>query len=114
MQYAAKHNVICVASGGNDGREELVVYPAANRGVIGIGSTTTLDKRRRFSNYDTPSVRMAAPGEALITTYPGNNYAGVWGTSFSTALTSGTVAPLAQINPPDHPGQSRKRAAPRL
>jgi len=44
-------------------------------------------------------VDRAAPGEALITTYPGNNYAGVWGTSFSTALTSGGVALLVQLSP---------------
>ncbi len=98
MQYAWSHDVICVASGGNQGRN-LAVYPAADKGVIGVGATNDQDERSPFSNYDTPSVRMAAPGEALITTYPGNNYAGVWGTSFSTALTSGAVALLAQINP---------------
>ena len=97
MQYAWSHNVICVASGGNDGRR-LTVYPAADRGVIGVGSTNASDRRSSFSNYGAPSVRMAAPGEALITTYPGNNYAGVWGTSFSTALTSGAVALLAQLD----------------
>ena len=98
IDYAASHNVICIASGGNEGRK-LTVYPAANRGVIGVGSTSAQDKRSSFSNYDTSSVRMAAPGEALITTYPGNNYAGVWGTSFSSALTSGAAALVVQVNP---------------
>ena len=101
IQYATNHNVICIASGGNDGKRE-VVYPAAIPGVIGVGSTTALDKRSFFSNYGAPSVRMAAPGEALITTYPGNNYAGVWGTSFSAALTSGAVALLLQVKPHLH------------
>ena len=31
----------------------------------------------------------AAPGEALITLFPGGNYAAVWGTSFSSALVAG-------------------------
>ena len=101
IQYATSHNVICIASGGNDGKRETV-YPAAIPGVIGVGSTTALDKRSFFSNYGYPSVRMAAPGEALITTYPGNNYAGVWGTSFSAALTSGAVALLLQVKPHLH------------
>ncbi len=105
IQYAWSLNVICVASGGNEGRENVVVYPAADKGVIGVGSTNALDQRSRFSNYDTPSVRLAAPGEALITAYPGNNYAGVWGTSFSTALTSGAIALLNQIRPQIAPGK---------
>jgi subtilisin family serine protease len=98
MQYASSHNVICIASGGNDGGR-IKVYPAGDTGVIGVGSTTSTDKRSSFSNYGVPSIRMAAPGEALITTYPGNNYAGVWGTSFSTALTSGAIAILIQVTP---------------
>jgi subtilisin family serine protease len=98
IAYARSHRVMCIASGGNEG-SSAVVYPAAIQGVIGVGSTSLLDRRSPFSNYDTPSVRLAAPGEALVTTYPGNNYAGVWGTSFSTALTSGAAAILLQVNP---------------
>ena len=99
IAYATSQNVICVASGGNEGREEYTVYPAGDVGSFGLGSTDSSDQRSNFSNYAAKSVRMAAPGEALITTYPGNHYAGVWGTSFSTALTSGAAALLAQIAP---------------
>jgi subtilisin family serine protease len=95
--YAWKHNVICIASGGNDG-SETVVYPAASAGVIGVGSTSAQDRLSAFSNYHTPSVEMLAPGEGLITLYPGNHYAGVWGTSFSAALTSGAAALMMDVN----------------
>lgn len=98
IAYAKAHGVICVASAGNDGKTEMV-YPAALPGVIGVGSTNLLDLRSRFSNYGENIARVAAPGEALVTTYPGNNYAGVWGTSFSSALVSGTVALMTQLNP---------------
>jgi subtilisin family serine protease len=98
IQYASAHQVICVAAAGNEGQQEIT-YPAGIAGVIGVGSTTATDGRSVFSNYGVASVFMAAPGEALITTYPGNNYAGVWGTSFSTALVSGTAALIAQLNP---------------
>jgi subtilisin family serine protease len=101
LQYAWAHGVICVASVGNNGRE-VMVYPAATARTIGVASTSPLDKRSVFSNYG-DCVRMAAPGEALITTYPGNNYAGVWGTSFSTALISGAAALMAQIYPNGSP-----------
>jgi subtilisin family serine protease len=96
IAYAKAHGVICVASAGNDGREETT-FPAATGGVIGVGSTSQTDLRSVFSNYG-DSASVAAPGEALITTYPGNNYAGVWGTSFSSALVSGTAALMFELN----------------
>jgi subtilisin family serine protease len=96
--YARLHGVICIASAGNDGQKETV-YPGAYPGVIGVGSVNYSDIRSAFSNYDAPSADTSAPGEALVTTYPGNNYAGVWGTSFSSALVSGTVAIIEQLRP---------------
>lgn len=38
INYASSHNVICVASSGNDGLEE-VVYPAGLKNVMGVSST---------------------------------------------------------------------------
>src|SRR5713101_6531526 len=39
---------------------------------------------------------LAAPGEGIITTYPGKHYAAGWGTSFSTPFVSGAAALLVQ------------------
>jgi hypothetical protein len=91
IQYATAHKVFCVAASGNEGLD-IRVYPAAISGVVGVASTNSADIRSSFSNYGESIARVAAPGEALITTYPGGNYAGVWGTSFSAALVSGTIA----------------------
>lgn len=98
VQYAWKKGVTCIASAGNEG-QNVVVYPAGDYGVIGVGSTSNADLRSFFSNYGVKSIKLSAPGEALITAYPGNNYAGVWGTSFSAALTSGAAALLTQVKP---------------
>jgi hypothetical protein len=98
IQYANAHGVVCLAAAGNEGQQE-VVYPAGLQNVIGVGSSTATDGRSVFSNYGVYSVFTTASGEALITSYPGNNYSGVWGTSFSTALVSGAVAIMTQINP---------------
>ncbi len=96
IAYATGKGVICVASAGNEGLDKRV-YPAAFQKVIGVGSTNYADHRSLFSNYG-GSVVTSAPGEAVITTYPGNNYAGVWGTSFSTAQVAGAAALMRQVN----------------
>lgn len=106
VAYAISKGVICVASAGNEGRE-ITSIPAAYPGVIGVGSINKLQRRSVFSNYGVRSAEFSAPGEALITTYPGGNYAGVWGTSFSTALTSGTAAIMLQINLRMTPGKAQ-------
>jgi subtilisin family serine protease len=79
------------------------VWPAAYSNVIGVASTNNSDIRSLFSNFGA-EVSLAAPGEALITTYPSTNfgfkqhYAEVWGTSFSAPLVAGTAALLVDIN----------------
>lgn len=96
IQYATNRGVICVGSAGNEGRE-AVVYPAALRRVIGVASTTLEDARALFSNYGERLVEVAAPGEDLITAYPGGHYAAASGTSFSAGLVSGAAAILAGL-----------------
>lgn len=113
VDYATSSGVVCVASAGNSGKEVLV-YPAALKSVVGVASTDNLDNRSTFSNYGANLVSLAAPGEGLITTYPGNHYAGAWGTSFSTPLVAGGAALLLQLDPkmsPDKVAGSFSKAA---
>lgn len=103
IQYALSKNVATVASSGNDGAKTLV-YPASYGGVQGIGSSTNTDLRSTFSNYGSGVVTFAAPGEGVITTYPGSNYAAGWGTSFSTPMFAGAAALVLQARPAAKPG----------
>jgi subtilisin family serine protease len=98
IQYALSKNVVVVASSGNDGGQVLV-YPSAYNSVIGVGSTSNSDVKSRFTNFGTNSVFIAAPGEGVITTYPGGNYAAGWGTSFSAPLVAGEAALVLQARP---------------
>jgi subtilisin family serine protease len=105
VAYANSKGVICVAAAGNDGMAE-VVYPAAYSTVIDVASTNDNDVRSMFSNYGS-QIALAAPGEAVITTYPGNRYAEVWGTSFSAPLVSGGAALLVGMGGHLTPAQAR-------
>jgi subtilisin family serine protease len=96
VRYANSKGIVLVASAGNDG-QNVMVYPAGYDSVIGVASTSDQDVRSNFSNYG-QVVTLAAPGEAIVTTYPRNRYALGWGTSFSAPMVSGAAALLLQID----------------
>jgi subtilisin family serine protease len=109
LDYAKQQGLICAASAGNDGMQEIV-YPAALQSdVMGVASTTDQDTRSSFSNYGNAIVWVAAPGESIVSTYPYNTYAAGWGTSFSAPFVSGGAALLHNLKPTI--GQSGAAAA---
>ena len=97
VDYASAKNVILVASTGNTGMN-FVANPAAMDDVMGVASTTNSDTRSQFSSYGIGTF-VAAPGEQVITLYPGQNYAVASGTSFSAPMVAGTAALAVQVNP---------------
>src|SRR5467141_2956462 len=100
LDYANQNNVICAASAGNEGQSAppINVYPAQwQNDVMGVASTSDQDTRSSFSNYGDEIVWVAAPGEAIVTTYPFSTYAAGWGTSFSAPFVTGGAALLRSL-----------------
>src|SRR5437016_6944529 len=107
LDFANQQNVICTGSVGNDGVMEIT-YPAAlQTDVMGVASTSDLDQRSTFSNFGDAIVWVAAPGEAVISTYPFGSYGAAWGTSFSAPFVAGAAALLLD----QKPGTSESQAA---
>jgi thermitase len=91
VSYANQKGAVLVAAAGNESTS-APVYPAAlNSNVMGVASTSNYDTRSTFSNYGNTDVWIAAPGEYVISTFPGGTYASASGTSFSSPLVAGTA-----------------------
>ncbi|RYG36280.1 hypothetical protein EON81_10225, partial [bacterium] len=99
IRFVNSKGVICVASAGNDGIETNQIYPAMCKDVIGVASVNAIDARSQFSNYGEKLVKISAPGEEILLPYPGDRWAGGWGTSFAAPIVSGTAAMIVSVRP---------------
>ena len=104
LDFAMSRGVAAIGSAGNTG-QHVAAYPAALPNVIGVASTNDSDVISGFSNYGADLFLLAAPGEAIISTYPLGTYGAAWGTSFSAPFAAGTAALLAQLAPSINQGQ---------
>jgi subtilisin family serine protease len=101
VQAAQERGVLIVASSGNQG-ESGVDYPARYPEVLGVGAVNASFRRSCFSDYG-DGLDLMAPGgdgylcsaprnEALLSTFPGNDYGIDAGTSMAAPLAAGAAA----------------------
>lgn len=103
VDYAYSKGVVVVAAAGNSGREEYH-YPAAHAHAIAVASTTANDNLSSFSTRG-DWVDLAAPGSGIYSTFPGNTYGYLSGTSMATPHVSGLAALILSRNPDLTPDQ---------
>ncbi|ALP38367.1 serine protease [Paenibacillus sp. IHB B 3084] len=97
IKYAYDKDVVLVAATGNDNTERPG-YPAAYPEVFAVSATDASMHRASFSNYG-DYVDVMAPGASIASTYPGNQYAALSGTSMASPHVSALAALVRSINP---------------
>jgi hypothetical protein len=90
LDYAFERGALIAAAAGNNGSDQ-VSYPAANTGVIAVGSVDALGNHLDFSNAGN-SIDLAAPGYGLNAAWTGDQTMSVSGTSFSAPIVIGAIA----------------------
>lgn len=106
---ARGHGAAVLSAAGNDASDQVEIFPAAEQaaGARAITATRSDDFLADFANAG-GWIKLAAPGEAIVSAVPGDCVGGCWGTwsgtSMAAPLAAGAAA-LALTTPAPNPRQ---------
>lgn len=103
VQKAERAGILFVAAAGNErsNSDQHHYYPA-DYPLTNIISVTALDPSLEVlpsSNYGVETVDLAAPGQNILSTLPGNSYGFMTGTSQATAFVTGSAVLIMSKKP---------------
>lgn len=98
IRNAYDQGIILVASAGNDGAIGQIDFPARYPETIAVGATSKNRTLARFSNRGR-KVQIYAPGNKIMSTWPGDRFMTLSGTSMSTSHIAGAIALLLSVRP---------------
>ncbi len=105
----SRRGAVIVAAAGNNG-STTKEYPAAedSKGLLAVAAMTQADSRAAYSNYGS-WVAVGAPGDAILSTVPGNQW-GAWsGTSMAAPFVAGLAALVQSFDAQLTPDQVARR-----
>jgi subtilisin family serine protease len=122
INNAVKAGIVFVVAGGNAGKDASTFSPANNPNVLAVSAIADSDGKcggkgpntgygnddtlASFSNYGSV-IDLAAPGAKIFSTYKGNGYATMSGTSMASPHVAGAAALYMASHPDASPNEVR-------
>jgi len=100
IKYASSRGAIVVVAAGNKYDNAKFYAPARCENVITVSAVNENLEKADFSNDVTEiKMKVAAPGVNIYSTYPGNSYKTLQGTSMATPYVAGILGVMKAYNP---------------